>query len=271
MVLMYHITLISFKSMKCLAYYWIIAIFKPDILNYRSWTFNDANDALGYENSMDVILCYSMQCRSNLKHRKIAKEFINLCDEFKTIRQRENALGGIKIYKQWFKSPAYKIQGLDERILIMGDEFRWNRLQVGGTVNQGLDRFYGGLNRPDYVTFVKNYLLRMQPIMKHRVYEIVKRSYGDYNGNYSHSVSIMIRWGDKCYNAGKFGQYPHPEMYCFTYHEYMGIIRLLKEIEPDLKYVIVTSESREIVENITMQYKEWMGKNGMRFIINVVI
>ena len=128
----------------------------------------------------------------------------------------------------------------------------------------------------------KAYLLRMQPSMKRAVDRTVRESIrqslstqigpGDDVGdgvaafNSNRSVSLMMRWGDKCFNAGN---YPHPEMWCFTYSEYMEMVKELKRIRPDLESVIVTSETREMVENVTSEYAEWMRQNGMRFVVNV--
>merc|ERR1712151_991201 len=49
----------------------------------------------------------------------------------------------------------------------------------------------------------------------------------------------------------------------------MNVVKELKRIRPDLQWVIVTSETREIVESITTEYAEWMMANDMHFVVNV--
>ncbi len=49
----------------------------------------------------------------------------------------------------------------------------------------------------------------------------------------------------------------------------MSVVKELKLLQPNIRHIIVTSETREIIQNITRDYAPWMKENNMNFIINV--
>eukprot|EP01084_Bolivina_argentea_P186462 321402_1 len=273
-----------FASLECIVYYFAQAIFlNRTFLIKGDWSFADHkpnSDIYCQQNGMD---CYFMPL-SVCNVKDVLEYENNKSDSLKSIWHLTPKNGKEKAdrlnikFDAWDSSPPNvpKI-GLDDmRVLYVPGVWGYHRIETNRFFDKMLQQYYGyHLDRRKFDAVVESYLLRMKPFMTHIINDIVFHSlYGKNTGNIEYdvrkSVSILIRWGDKCRNKELYKmKYPHAEMECFTYHEYMKLIQKLKIMKPDIKYVIVTCDTKEIIDNITNEYKPWMDKNGMQFIVNI--
>lgn len=127
---------------------------------------------------------------------------------------------------------------------------------------QKIKNVYGdGLSCSMFVNIIKSFIFRIQPSLLAVINNIVYHSYNSYAYDNAHvinpfkefdptkTISAMIRWGDKCYNSNSNTA---TEQECFTLDEYVSVTREMKLLLHDsIQNMIVTSESREIVQNIT--------------------
>ena len=126
---------------------------------------------------------------------------------------------------------------------------------------------YRNISLLKYQTILWSFFMRLKTNLKEEIdkillFELNKKEILN-KFDPSKALSMPIRWGDKCgnnYNRHKYSRIEIEE--CFVFEEYMNIIKLLQKTI-DLDYVILTSESKEIIEkakNIT--------KNKFKFIFN---
>ena len=82
-------------------------------------------------------------------------------------------------------------------------------------------------------------------------------------------VSMMIRWGDKCKQSyiskRSYNILKRAESICSTYDHYMMVFDELKLLQPNIDSIIATSDTEEIILNMTREY----GQNkDLNLIIN---
>lgn len=121
-----------------------------------------------------------------------------------------------------------------------------------------------------YQAIIFSYLLRIQPsllaIVNNIVYDSLINMPQLSQFRPENTISAMIRWGDKCSNSNSNGI---KEMDCFTLDEYVSISKEIKILRPDITHIIVTSESEEIIKNITNQtFYDSEKLDGMNVVIN---
>eukprot|EP01084_Bolivina_argentea_P139875 246007_1 len=107
------------------------------------------------------------------------------------------------------------------------------------------------LNYMEYTALITSYMFRMQSYIKESVNNIVVNSLINTKWNPLNTVSMTIRWGDKCYQSRKDHPEYHTEMDCFELNEYIEIAEMLnKYLIPNISHWIVTSESKEIIDGM---------------------
>eukprot|EP01084_Bolivina_argentea_P108409 193749_1 len=266
-----------FASIECLAYYFLMSIFMDrTFIITGQWTFgNDKictkNHQHPFENSMDCFFIPISNCSAEYilfnEYNKPNPSIFEFTHE--NIIHREQQLD-IEIDNQWFYlSPYVDKPGLYERILLMPPKtlggFGWKRIQkspIGNALNKWLKIYYG-IDRFDYLALIQSYFLRMQYSLQQKVYAITNDTlnvFGDIF-EWNNSLTIMINWGWDC-------KHNVSELYwtCFEYNEYMDAVKELKILQPNLKYVIVTSEEFDIINDIDRDYNKWMKKNNIEYV-----
>ena len=276
------------SSIECLVYYLLMSIFMDRTLILTgSWAFGTdkactRNGKINYENSMDCFFIPITNCsaESVLYHEYKDNPdnpsiFLLTMDN---IKQREIELN-IIINEEWFHSDPGNINSksaFKERILLMPSKnesgFGWRRIHkhaIKKSVDKWLLRYFG-LNHVDYIYLAKVFFLRMNQKMKKTVYREVNETLNElafspdsnitwFNGD--DSLSVMINWGWDCKHKIVKNYWK-----CFEYTEYMDAVKELKIIQPNLKYVIIISESWQIVSDILEEYDEWMSSMGIKLI-----
>ena len=123
----------------------------------------------------------------------------------------------------------------------------------------------------EYTTILYSFLLRIQPQLQSLIYNIIYNSLIN-TKNLSfyrpeNTVSVVIRYSDKCRNVNN--AYNKAEMDCFKLTEYVSIVKQLKLLKNDLiQHMIVTSESPQIMTNITNNSLFDFNKFGFDLIYN---
>ena len=110
--------------------------------------------------------------------------------------------------------------------------------------------------RPEfgYMALV-SYLLRLNSVTNNQVNLNLDNILSEYNFKMNRSiesVSLMIRWGDKC-----LGKWNRIEMDCYDVKEYISVLRQLFEINKRIRYIILTTESQEVISNFTKVFNEY--------------
>ena len=127
---------------------------------------------------------------------------------------------------------------------------------------------YKDISLIKYQTILWSFLMRLKVNLKEEIdkillFELNKKAFLN-KFNPSKILSMPIRWGDKCGNNYKRPENSKIEIEeCFVFEEYVNIIRLLQKIT-DIEYVVITSESEEIItkaKNITNKKVEFIFNN----------
>ena len=136
-----------------------------------------------------------------------------------------------------------------------------------------------GLNDPnEYEPLLWSIFLRLKQNLAIAVDQIVNKSLNKIISKKEDNLilSMPIRWGDKCINSpqSQMDSRLHPEMYCWTVDQYMSLIKiLLKLIKSDNDsndfYIIITSETAEVVKNVTENYKQDLDLKDIKYIKNL--
>eukprot|EP01083_Nonionella_stella_P048554 129704_1 len=118
-----------------------------------------------------------------------------------------------------------------------------------------------------------SYIVRMQPYMRSIVDMIVSDLYykEGYKVNMYPVVSMIIRWGDKCKQTALIDPVAgsKSEIFCYSYSQFMSVLKELKVLKPNINTVIATCDTEEVITNLTRDYEEWMRANGMKLITNI--
>lgn len=134
-----------------------------------------------------------------------------------------------------------------------------------------VEKNFPGIACEQFVGIFFNFVLRIQPSLSVLIHNMVYDSLKDMPNiakyNPQQTISAIIRWSDKCFNSEPTPK-KAPEQECFTLPEYVNVTKQLKLLlADDVNYIIVTSESSKIIQNITNQSDD-LSNMGINLIVN---
>eukprot|EP01083_Nonionella_stella_P064689 168855_1 len=260
-----------YSSIQCLSYYFLMSIFMDrTFIVTGDWNLAADKTCTKYENNMECYFLPISNCSAqdilDAEYRKPHPSVFTMTHD--AIKLRENKTG-LRIHKQWFyMSPNAKKPGLNERILVIPPKeisgFGWRYFRKSSmlkSIEFWLNDVYR-MDRYDYSALITAYLLRMKQHFKTIVYRATHQKLPNLEKfRKNESVSMLVNWGRGC--EGKKSYY---YTNCFEYDMYMNVLKQLKLRKPNVKYLIVTSESMEMIDDIRKKYDKWMKQNGIKFV-----
>ena len=247
-------------NLQCIAFHFMHAlVLNRTFLMYGHWTFSPKPQCQFDETTQSGMECFFLPI-SNCTIQKVQQAGINKVVKVSYNTSTLDLVPRLKKHKRLDNSPdiiwidkKYGYRSIKDSTLAQG---KYLRQRYGSTAMS-----------PGYFrTILVSYLLRMQPFLRYAVDVITYDLYYKNQVKLDKTVSLMIRWGDKCAQSAVDAK--RAESTCSTYHEEMLVIKQLKKLVPEIDTIIATSDTREVILNLTRDYTEWAKQNDMRFIIN---
>eukprot|EP01084_Bolivina_argentea_P234242 394342_1 len=182
--------------------------------------------------------------------RGICSEYVNICPK--------NVGTAYLNYTQY-----------DNNATIVHCKSSWGNKQLDGKQTKWYKHAFG-LDESDFTAIMMAFFLRLRSDLSYKVNNIVMKSLqvGTYPLKFipENSISIPVRWGDKCLNWHLNHSYMSQnnitatggaEMICFTPRQYFDLLRELKYLIPNIDTLVITSESNGIVQEFNKYYKRY--------------